>query len=330
MSSSTCLEKWLTFIDKLERKIGYNITAYAYAFIANIFFAIVDYEIRNSAKIPTFQLIFYRSIAGIVFSYMYVSVLNLPIQFKSTKINKMLIGRSLLGFVNSFFIFYGFQRANLSEAISLFQLAPVFTAVLGVIMLKEKCNIVQGAVTVISILGALLIVKPAAFFESPEEQGDFYDSTRMFGNISVLISTVTYALAIALVKTLAVQKIDPQVSTVYLTVLMCMISALGMIFQGMKTLDVQEIKNVSMICIFNFLATYFNLRALKFGDAGKVVLMSYAEIPFGYILDIMLLGTVVETWSFVGVCLIFSCLFVQVFKKQIIRFFKPETPETKQ
>jgi len=60
----------------------------------------------------------------------------------------------------------------------------------------------------------------------------------------------------------------------------------------------------------SFLMNY----SMKFGDAGKISLMGYSEMLFGYLLDIFLLGTRPEFYSIIGSMLIFSCIFIQIYE----------------
>ncbi len=190
-------------------------------------------------------------------------------------------------------------------------------------MVKEASDCIQSFVTVLSIIGAVLILKPPFIISSEVSEPSHNENPeRAIGNISVLASALFFAVSLILSRKMAVQKVDPQVGMFYFSIILCMVSALGMMFHGYKPLDGFEIINVGWICILSFVSHSFFLKALKYGDAGKVSLTTYAEIPFGYALDVMFLGHVPELLSTLGVILIFSCLFVQILKNQIFKYFR--------
>lgn len=57
-----------------------------------------------------------------------------------------------------------------------------------------------------------------------------------------------------------------------------------------------------------FFGFWFGTYALKFGDAGKISVIVYTEVIFGYLIDILVVGTVPEFWSLVGSSLITLCI----------------------
>jgi len=217
--------------------------------------------------------------------------------------------------------FYGFQKANLSEAIALYQLIPVMTTILGVIFLEEASDLAQSIMTVLRMIGAVLILKPP-FLVGSEASSSVGNPERILGNIALIVSTLFFAIPLVLSRKMAVQKVDPQVGMFYSNLFLCMVSGVGLIQQGFRPLDISEMKNVFWICVLSFVAYSFLLKGLKYDEAGKVALTSYAEIPFGFALDVMFFGHVPELVGTLGVLLVFSCLFVQILKDQIFKFFK--------
>jgi len=304
--------------EKYKEQMGY-----IYGLIANFLYAVYDYKIRDTSTVPTFQLLFYRAITNLLMVYYYTRSTNTSLLYNSKKLNQMFVVSGIIMVGVAYFGFYGFQRANLSEAIALCQLIPVMTTILGAIFLKEASDIAQSLVTVLSIIGAVLIVKPPFIISSEaSEAHENENPERALGNISILVSALCFAISLVLSRKMAVQKVDPQVGMFYSSIFLCMVSACGVMSQGYRPLDSTEIMNVFWICVLSFVSHSFFLKALKFGDAGKIALTSYAEIPFGYALDVMFLGHVPELLSTLGVILIFSCLFVQMLKDQIFKYVR--------
>ncbi len=109
---------------------------YIYGLIANFLYAVYDYKIRDTASVPTFQLLAYRAVSNLLMVYFYSRANNISILHNSKKLNQTFIMSGIIMTAFAFCGFYGFQRANLSEAIALSQLIPVMTTILGVIFLN--------------------------------------------------------------------------------------------------------------------------------------------------------------------------------------------------
>ena len=313
----------------LETRMGVN-TGYFYALVGYFCYAVYDFKIRDSGKIPTFQLMFYRATLNVVISNIYVKMGNIPMNLKLTNVNRMLFIRSIISVTSSFFAIYGFQRANLSEGTALCQVAPVITALLGVTMLKESYDFAQIIITAMSVVGVLFIVKPGGLFGGSEVAVDATNETHFIGNLSILFSMLCFAFGTILARRIAVYKINSQVTNLYAGTILSLVAGPGMLIFGLKSLDSYEIRNVAMICTVSFGANYFTLRAINYGDAGKISLMAYSQIPFGCLFDIVYFNTVLDAFSSVGVFLIFACLFVQIFKKKLAEYIKGKASSEKE
>ena len=304
---------------ELETKLGSNV-GYFYGLLAFFLYAIYDFKIRSSRKVPTFQLMFYRAIMSVIIGNVYTKVGDIPTTFKSTHVNRMLCIRSMTGVISTFFGIYGFQRANLSEATALNQVAPVITAFLGVTVLKESYDFGQVIITLMSVMGVVCIVKPEGLFGVSQAANSTNDGTQLIGNLAVLASATFFAIGMILARKIAGYKVNSQVTNLYAGTFLALVAGPGMLFHTIKDLSSEETTNIIIICIMSFGANFLYLRALNFADAGKVALMSYTEIPFGYLFDILFFDNVPDIFSSVGVILIFSCLFVQIFKGLIVNY----------
>ncbi|KAF5320082.1 hypothetical protein D9611_010282 [Ephemerocybe angulata] len=72
-------------------------------------------------------------------------------------------------FISLFGIYYSLQYLSLSDATVLTFLAPLCTAVAGAVLLGEKFSLKQAAAAVISLIGVVLIARPASLFGGLDE-----------------------------------------------------------------------------------------------------------------------------------------------------------------
>ena len=100
---------------------------------------------------------------GIRFTVTFI-ILNLLVLFKVMKLNlkgKSLLGPVLVGIVQPvlYFVFenYGLKYTTTSFTGIISSISPIFTAILGVIFLKERPNLKQWICIVLSIIGVMMV-----------------------------------------------------------------------------------------------------------------------------------------------------------------------------
>ncbi|MDH5380254.1 MAG: DMT family transporter [Cyclobacteriaceae bacterium] len=125
-----------------------------YMFLATFFFAIMNVLVKLLPNIPSVEIVFFRSFISLVISFSILSYKQIPL-FGNNK--KLLIARGAAGAVGLILYFYTIQKIPLASAVTLQFLAPVFTAILGVFLMKEKVSVWQWFFFLISFGGVLMV-----------------------------------------------------------------------------------------------------------------------------------------------------------------------------
>jgi len=125
--------------------------------LASICFALMTVMVKFLSDLPLMEIIFFRSVP---------IVLIVPLILKNKKIsfwgnNKpLLLLRGLISFIVIIPYFYTITVMNLTDALTIKQLSPLFIILLASIFLREKVSFKQVTIFILALLGALLIIKP--------------------------------------------------------------------------------------------------------------------------------------------------------------------------
>lgn len=125
-----------------------------YMLLATFVFAIMNVAVKWVDHIPAVEVIFFRSIVSLIMS---------GVALRSQKVNlfgnnkKVLILRGVAGSLGLILFFTTIQRIPLASAVTLMFLSPIFTAVLGIWIVKESVRWLQWVFFIISFGGIMVI-----------------------------------------------------------------------------------------------------------------------------------------------------------------------------
>ena len=125
-----------------------------YMLLATFIFAVMNVLIKYLPNIPAIEIILFRSIVSLVISVTSLSLQKIPLFGKNKKV---LLLRGLAGALALMMFFTTLQHIPLASAVTLMFLGPIFTAILGIWIVKEKVATLQWVFFGISFLGILLI-----------------------------------------------------------------------------------------------------------------------------------------------------------------------------
>lgn len=121
---------------------------------AGFFFSIINALVKYYSHIPAIEIVFFRSIVTFVISFYMVKKLKLKI------INEhffKLFLRGLCGAIALSLYFYTIQKIPLATAVTILYLAPIFTVILAIFMVKEYPTKKQIPFLLLSFVGAAMM-----------------------------------------------------------------------------------------------------------------------------------------------------------------------------
>jgi drug/metabolite transporter (DMT)-like permease len=125
-----------------------------YILIASVFFSIINALVKYFDRIPAIEIVFFRSIVSLVLSYKTIHSLKIKIINKDTP---LLLCRGISGAIALSLYFYTIQHIPLATAVTILYLAPIFTIILAIFMVKEYPNRKQWPFLIMCFIGAALM-----------------------------------------------------------------------------------------------------------------------------------------------------------------------------
>jgi len=122
--------------------------------LAVFFFSLMNLFVKLLPHIPAVEIVFFRALVSLIISI---------VLLKAYKINfwgnnkKVLVLRSATGMIGLILYFKLIQSIPLASAVTILFLAPIFTNILGIFILKEKVHPLQWIFFMISFIGILFV-----------------------------------------------------------------------------------------------------------------------------------------------------------------------------
>lgn len=168
--------------------------------------SVMDALIKNvAARHHTFEIAFLRYAVGLIFAGAAIAFVRPGWPSRESLIVNG--SRSFIVAATATCFFYALGALPLAETIALSFLSPLFLAIFGVILLREPVDARIGLALAVGLIGMLVIVGPRLGAES-------YSGQAALGALAALVSAVTYALAMTLLRARA--RHDPVVTIVFI------------------------------------------------------------------------------------------------------------------
>ena len=131
--------------------------------VAAFFFAVMGVLVKiASHKFSSAELVFYRSLVGLVFIASYV--LSNKLSLKTPLIKKQM-SRSIIGFISMVMFFYAISALPLATAITLNYTSPLAMAAILTIALNEKPKKILLVSLITGFVGVTLLLKPSIHYD---------------------------------------------------------------------------------------------------------------------------------------------------------------------
>ncbi|MDN5205365.1 DMT family transporter [Fulvivirgaceae bacterium BMA10] len=263
---------------------------------ASFFFALMNVCVKLLPGIPAVEIIFFRSIISLVMSLTVLKYHHVSVWGNNPKI---LVARGFSGAIALILYFVTLQKIPLASAATIQYLAPIFTAVLGIFIVKEKVKPIQWLFFITSFIGTLMI------------QGFDIRFTFLYLIIGV-ISSFFSGLAYNIIRKLNTTE-HPLVIVFYFPLVTLPITGIISFFFWVQPQGIKEWGLLIVIGVLTQFAQYFMTRAYQTEELSKVAILKYIGIiyalSFGFVLFdehfnlgtylgmvVVLLGAVLNIW----------------------------------
>jgi drug/metabolite transporter (DMT)-like permease len=241
--------------------------------VAALGFAIMGALVKVGAqKFSSAELVFYRSIFGLLVIWLYIATYKLPL---TTPVMYKQMSRALVGFASLVLFFYAIAHLPLATAITLNYTSPLFLAVFSPFLLHEKPKNTLFIGLILGFVGVSLLLKPS-----------FNRADILAGSLG-LLSGIGAALAYVHVKQLGKVN-EPDWRTVFYFTLVSTIGAgLWMFFDSFHAI---AWKDLPVLLGLGFSATIAQLamtRAYRTGNTLVVASLAYVTVVLASLFGII-------------------------------------------
>lgn len=215
-----------------------------------------------STEVSTFEILFFRSLVGLVIVSLVLS------RSGWGQITKRRLGlhfvRNIGHFGGQFGWFYGIALIPLAQVFAIEFTTPIWTAVLAVMLLGERMTRARVLAVGFGFVGMLIILRPGFAAINP-------------GSLSVLAAAVCYALSYVLTRKLA-QTESALAILFYMTVIQLPLGMIPMLAHWV-TPSPALWPWLLVVGVTGLSAHYCMTHALRLADATVVVPMDFLRLP---------------------------------------------------
>jgi len=247
--------------------------------VAALGFAIMGTLVKvGAAKFSSTELVFYRSIFGLIGIYAYIFAKKLPLK---TPVMVKQMSRALIGLASLALFFYAIAHLPLATAITLNYTSALFLAILMPLLLHERPKKILYGTVLLGFAGIVLLLKP------------HFSSQQILAGSLGLLSGIGAALAYVHVKQLGKLN-EPDWRTVYYFTLISTIGSgawmllsqlLGL--QGFVTLTWHDIPMLLSLGASATIAQLAMTRAYRTGSTLIVASLAYTTVIFATVFGVI-------------------------------------------
>ncbi|TRX52682.1 DMT family transporter [Fulvivirga sp. M361] len=232
--------------------------------ISTFLFAIMNVFIKLVPNIPAVEIVFFRSLISLVISAGWLRASKIDL-FGKRENRPLLILRGCSGAIALVSFFYLLQVIPLATATVLRFLAPVFTAILGIMIVKEKVKPVQWLFFAIAFSGIILV------------QGFDYRITPLYVLLGLGASFFS-GLAYNFIRKIKTNE-DPLVIILYFPLIT---GPLTGIYSAFHWVQPKGIEWLYLLCIglLTQFAQYFMTKSYQMEELSKVSSITYTGILY--------------------------------------------------
>ena len=257
---------------------------------AGLLFACMGVFVKlGSTHFSSAELVFYRSIIGLVVIYAFTRHLRLPL---ATRHWKMHLWRSLSGFVALLLYFYAISALPLATAVTLNYTSPLFLALLTTLWLKERAQWPLVLAIILGFAGVVLLLRPTL------------NQDQFFAGCLGLVSGFLAGIAYFNIKQLGNMG-EPEWRVVfYFTLLSTVGAGLWMLLTAFHSVNQENLLVLLGLGTSATLAQFAMTRAYGKGKTLVSGSLAYSTVVFASLFGIVLWGEMLPVAGWLGIGLI--------------------------
>ena len=265
--------------------------------ISTIAFACMNVTVKYLVNINAFQIVFFRSISSLFFTFPFLLKHKIPILGNQ---KKLLVLRGLTGVTSMTFFFMSIKYLPVATSVSLRYIAPIFAALFAVLFLKEKIRPLQWLFFFMSFFGVLII-------KGLDRNIDTY------GLVLVLIAAIFSGLVYNIISRIGT-KDHPVVVVNYFMIIATIVGGTLSITNWKTPVGLEWLLLMSL-GVFGYYGQLYMTKAFQTAKTSQVAPLKYIEVIFTLIFGLIWFDEIYTVWSLLGIALIIGGLILNVMYK---------------
>lgn len=266
--------------------------------LAGLLFSLMNVSVKLIPHIPAIEIILFRSVFSLGLTFFLLKRARVPL-FGTNK--KLLALRGVVGAIGLIAFFYNLQAIPLASAVTINYLAPIFTTILGIFIVKEKVRAMQFVYFGISFIGVVII------------QG--FDPRISFTDLSVgLVAALAMGVAYNVIRKIS-NKEHPLVIMFYFPFITVPIASIISFFVWVQPQGWDWLILLAVGLMTQF-AQYFMTMAYQNANLSKISSLTYLSIVYALGFGFFVFDETFTLVSFSGMFLVLAGVLLNVTSKK--------------
>lgn len=265
--------------------------------LSTLAFACMNASVKYLTHISAYQIVFFRSVGSLFFTFGYLLKYKIPILGNK---KKLLVLRGVVGVISMTLFFMSTKYLAIGTAVSLRYLGPIFAAVFAVFLLKEHVKPLQWLFFAMAFSGVLVLK-------------GFDVELNLYGLLLVLISAVFIGLVYIVISKIGKDD-HPVVVVNYFMVISTLVGGILSINKWVQPIGKEWLLLFSL-GVFGYFGQVYMTKALQLAATNQIAPFKYAEVIFTVLFGVFIFSEVYTFWSILGIVLIILGLVLNVLYK---------------
>lgn len=260
--------------------------------ISALLFSVMGICIRYASHtVDNPTIVFFRNAVGLCIFLPFI--FNKGIGFFKTEKLWMHMWRSVVGLIAMYGFFYAIANLKLSNAMVFTYSSPIFIPLIAWLFLKEKVTLSMLLAAVIGFTGVLFVAKP---------------DTGLFNIMSVIGLGASFLAAMAFVTVRALTATEPPERIVFYFCFFGALISIVPMFWLWRPYTLTELAYLISAGVLANISQLFLSTAYKLAPAGQIGPVNYIAIVFAGIWGYLFWGELPDSYSMIGLGLIFCAI----------------------
>lgn len=269
-----------------------------YMLLATFLFACMNALVKLVPHIPAVEVVFFRCIISLVMSYAALKSQRVPVLGHN---KPLLIARGLAGTLALVLYFIMLQQIPLATAVTLQFLSPIFTAIIGIFLLKEKVKLWQWLFFLTSFCGLLVV-------------NGFDTRIATIHLLMGILAAVGSGMAYNIIRKLRESE-HPLVIVLYFPLVTLPLSGVYSVWHWVPPVGWDWLVLLA-IGILTQAAQYLMTKAYQQEEVAKVANLNYLGLVYALLIGFIFFGETFNFMTFMGMGLVMAGVILNVWYKQ--------------